>query len=109
MVGMTKKDLINARSNSINVKEHLDKALEITGACVIEKAEVDEMGEIIAVSKVGYLKTNVGIFGFTSATLIECISDVEDMLTDEPETAIPFHFVARQSKNGRTFYTLNLD
>lgn len=109
MVGMTKKDLINAKSNSIDVKSHLDEVLEITGASITEKAECDEMGEIIAVTKVGYLKTNVGIFGFTSATLIECISDIEDMLTDEPETAIPFKFVARESKNGRTFYTINLE
>ena len=98
---MTKKDLFNARNASLNIKDYIGEPLTVTGMAID-----DDNGKPI-----GYLVAEgVGVFGVTSTTLIEAITNLIDLLANEDEGAEPtiatIH--SNTSKGGKEFYTMTI-
>lgn len=98
--GMTKKDLFNAKSSALNIKDYLDTELTITGCAVAVDDDKD----------VGYFVIeDIGVVGVTSATLIDSIGDLIDYMVDSGEnSSVVAKVTAHTSKAGKEFYTLSL-
>lgn len=98
---MTKKDIFNARNASMNIKDYIGEPLTVTGLA-IDDDEGKPIGYIVA--------DGVGVFGVTSTTLIEAISNLIDLLANEDENAEPtiatIH--SNTSKGGKEFYTMTI-
>jgi len=98
---MSKKDLFNARNASLNIKDYIGEPLTVTGLAID-----DDAGKPI-----GYIVADgVGVFGVTSTTLIEAITNLIDLLSEEDENAEPtvatIH--SNTSKGGKEFYTMTI-
>lgn len=108
-VNMTKKDLINAKSSSVNVKEAIANNWEliVSGVAVIANAGTSKSGEPC---DIGYIATDKGVFGFTSDVLLKSMTDLADYLTDTLDTGdiVKIKFNSRTSKSGSEFYTLTI-
>lgn len=98
---MTKKDLFNAKNASLNIKDYIGETLTVTG-CATSEDEGKPIGYIVA--------DGIGVFGVTSATLIEGINDLCDFLTDvdADEATVDIIVKANESKSGKTFYTMQI-
>lgn len=98
---MTKKDIFNARNASMNIKDYIGEPLTVTGLA-IDDDEGKPIGYIVA--------DGVGVFGVTSTTLIEAITNLIDLLANEDENAEPtiatIH--SNTSKGGKEFYTMTI-
>ena len=98
---MTKKDIFNARNASMNIKDYIGEPLTVTGLA-IDEDEGKPIGYIVA--------DGVGVFGVTSGTLIEAITNLIDLLANEDENAEPtiatIH--SNTSKGGKEFYTMTI-
>ena len=98
---MTKKDLFNARNASMNIKDYIGEPLTVTGLA-IDEDDGKPIGYIVA--------DGVGVFGVTSGTLIEAITNLIDLLANEDENAEPtiatIH--SNTSKGGKEFYTMTI-
>lgn len=98
---MTKKDVFNARNASMNIKDYIGEPLTVTGLA-IDEDDGKPIGYIVA--------DGVGVFGVTSGTLIEAITNLIDLLADEDENAEPtiatIH--SNTSKGGKEFYTMTI-
>lgn len=98
---MTKKDIFNARNASMNIKDYIGEPLTVTGLA-IDEDDGKPIGYIVA--------DGVGVFGVTSGTLIEAITNLIDLLANEDEGAEPtiatIH--ANTSKGGKEFYTMTI-
>ena len=98
---MTKKDIFNARNASMNIKYYIDEPLTVTGLA-IDEDDGKPIGYIVA--------DGVGVFGVTSTTLIEAITNLIDLLANEEENAEPtiatIH--SNTSKGGKEFYTMTI-
>ena len=98
---MTKKDIFNARNASMNIKDHIGEPLTVTGLA-IDEDDGKPIGYIVA--------DGVGVFGVTSGTLIEAITNLIDLLANEDEGAEPtiatIH--SNTSKGGKEFYTMTI-
>ena len=97
---MTKKDIFNARNASMNIKDYIGEPLTVTGLAIDE-----DDGKPI-----GYIVANgVGVFGVTSGTLIEAITNLIDLLSDDDSnepTIATIH--SNTSKSGKEFYTMTI-
>ena len=98
---MTKKDLFNARNASLNIKDYIGEPLTVTGLAIDEDAG----------KPIGYIVADgVGVFGVTSTTLIEAITNLIDLLANEDEgaesTIATIH--SNTSKSGKEFYTMTI-
>lgn len=98
---MTKKDIFNARNASMNIKDYIGEPLTVTGLA-IDEDDGKPIGYIVA--------DGVGVFGVTSGTLIEAITNLIDLLANEDEDAEPtiatIH--SNTSKGGKEFYTMTI-
>lgn len=98
---MTKKDIFNARNASMNIKDYIGEPLTVTGLA-IDEDDGKPIGYIVA--------DGVGVFGVTSGTLIEAITNLIDLLANEDENAEPtiatIH--SNTSKGGKEFYTMTI-
>ena len=98
---MTKKDIFNARNASMNIKDYIGEPLTVTGLA-IDEDDGKPIGYIVA--------DGVGVFGVTSGTLIEAITNLIDLLANEDEGAEPtiatIH--SNTSKGGKEFYTMTI-
>lgn len=95
---MTKKDLFNAKNASLNIKDYIGETLTVTG-CATTEDEGKPIGYIVA--------DGIGVFGVTSATLIEAIDDLVDFFADGV-TSVDVIVKANESKGGKTFYTMQI-
>lgn len=98
---MTKKDIFNARHSSMNIKDYIGEPLTVTGLA-IDEDNGKPIGYIVA--------DGVGVFGVTSTTLIEAITNLIDLLADEDENAEPTIVTihSNTSKSGKEFYTMTI-
>ena len=104
-VGMTTKDLLNAKSSSVQLKGAPPR-FEATGFAISE--DVDrETGEL---REVGYIASAEGtVYGTISATAIQAISGIIDAVTDgDFELPVEVGVSIRKSNAGRDFITLNV-
>ena len=95
---MTKKDLFNAKNASLNIKDYIGETLTVTG-CATSEDEGKPIGYIVA--------DGIGVFGVTSATLIEGIEDLCSFF-DEDTATVDIIVKANESKGGKTFYTMQI-
>lgn len=97
--GFNAIDKLNMISVPRDIKK-LDHPITITGAIIYDTVDTST-GEV---KPIGAVKTTDGdIYGFTSATLIECNDMIIDVFTDGA-TEITLQPVSSQSKSDRTFY-----
>ena len=97
---MTKKDIFNARNASMNIKDYIGEPLTVTGLA-IDEDDGKPIGYIVA--------DGVGVFGVTSGTLIEAITNLIDLLADDESgepTIVTIH--SNTSKSGKEFYTMTI-
>lgn len=97
---MTKKDIFNARNASMNIKDYIGEPLTVTGLA-IDEDDGKPIGYIVA--------DGIGVFGVTSNTLIEAITNLIDLLKDDEDgepTIATIH--ANTSKGGKEFYTMTI-
>lgn len=99
---LTKKDLFNARSASLKLSDETAK-INVTG-CAIAK-DADEDGKM---RDVGYIFSGTKVYGTVSATAIEGISMLIDMIEDG-ETDIRVTVLKRSSAAGREFISLTIE
>ena len=108
-VNVSKKDIFNAKSGSILVKDVLDEQLIATGAFIAKDEGVRKgSGEVC---DIGYIVTDKGVVGFSSDVALKAMPDFIDYLTDEcasPDFAgVPISFDEHDGKSGK-FYTFSL-
>lgn len=100
-VGFNRVDMINVVSCAQDVKLTKDQTIGIIGVHVYEAVD-HETGEL---KKVGAIKIEDGtIFGFTSATLIECAERIADVLKEDDVNVVHVKTISRQSNQKRDFY-----
>lgn len=102
-------DKMNVLVSAQDIKKLKDTNLTITGVFVYNTPD-KETGEA---KTVGAVKTPDGtIYGFTSATLIECALMLASAFNDDEYSSIEIQVISGQSKADRTFYqfkVLNLN
>lgn len=102
-------DKMNVLVSAQDIKKLKDTNLTITGVFVYNTPD-KETGEA---KMVGAVKTPDGtIYGFTSATLIECALMLASAFNDDEYSSIEIQVISGQSKSDRTFYqfkVLNLN
>lgn len=97
--GFNAIDKLNMISVPRDIKK-LDHPITITGAIIYDTVDTST-GEV---KPIGAVKTTDGdIYGFTSATLIECTDMIIDVFADGA-TEITLKPISSQSKSDRTFY-----
>lgn len=104
-VGMTTKDLLNAKSSSVQLKDAPPR-FEATGFAISEDVN-RETGEL---REVGYIASADGVvYGTISATAMQAISGIIDAVTDgDFELPVEVGVSIRKSNAGRDFITLNV-
>lgn len=98
-------DRMNVLTSAKNIKTMIDTPINIVGVLIYDSTD-KATGEF---RTVGAVKTADGdIYGFTSATLIECATMINSAFEDGAKvvTAIP---IIGQSKAGRTFYQFKVN
>lgn len=104
VVNFTIEDKMNALTSAEDVKNTAGQSLEITGIMTYDTID-KATGEV---KSVGAIKTTDGnIYGFTSATLIECTEMMCDAFKDGAKS-ITVETVSKQSNNKRTFYQFRI-
>ena len=97
-----KMELFNAKSSSIALQTVSD-TLTVTGAAIADETNT-ESGEI---SEVGYIfDKNGNVYGTISATVIDMLLDLIDLLDEVDE--LPINVVHRTAKSGREFISLQI-
>lgn len=100
-VGFNRIDLLNVTVSANDIKELTEQEITIIGVLVYTTPD-KETGEV---KTVGAVKVEDGtIYGFTSATLLECSSMMVEVLSESDVTAIKCKVTAKESKSKRTFY-----
>ncbi len=93
-------DRMNVLTSAQDIKQVTDTALDVVGVLIYDSTD-KATGEY---KQVGAIKTSDGtIYGFTSATLIECATMLNAAFEDGA-TAIAVTPITGTSKAGRTFY-----
>lgn len=96
---ISKKDLFNAKNSS----KVLEDGLMLKVLAVATMSEVDKDGKDI---EVGVLKTEDGIYSTISATVINSLDMLSDIIADDGEVDVAVR--VGQSKSGRDFYMLEI-
>lgn len=103
-VNFTIVDRMNALTNAEDIKNTAGQTLDIIGIMTYETVD-KATGEV---KSVGAVKTSDGaIYGFTSATLIECAEMMCDAFSDGANV-ITVETITKQSNNKRTFYQFRI-
>lgn len=108
-VNVSKKDIFNAKSGSISVKDVLGEQLIATGAFIAADEGVRKgSGEVC---DIGYIVTDKGVVGFSSDVALKSMPDFIDYLKDEsvnPDfSGVHISFDEHEGKAGK-FYTFSL-
>ena len=97
-------DRMNALTNAEDIKNTAGQTLDIVG--IMTYTTVDKAtGEMKSVGAVKIAQGN--IYGFTSATLIECAEMMCDAFADGAKS-ITVETITKQSNNKRTFYQFKI-
>lgn len=100
----SKKDAINAGNAMGVMKDYTGETLAMTGFVIYEDTKDD--GTVQVVTSV---KTPNGFIGSTSANVRSTVEMIaEEYSPEEIKAGIPFTIRSSESKNGRTFLTLEL-
>jgi hypothetical protein len=104
-INFTVIDSMNVLTSAEDIKNKVDEEIKIVGILIYETVD-KSTGEI---KTVGAVKTDDDIiYGFTSATMIECAEMMASAFTDSNAksiTVIPF---TKKSNNKRTFYQFKI-
>ena len=104
-VNFTVIDSMNTLTSAEDIKNKVDSEIKVIGIMVYDTVD-KSTGEV---KTVGAIKADDGtIYGFTSATMIECAEMMAGAFTDSNAksiTVIPF---TKQSNNKRTFYQFKI-
>ena len=104
-VNFTVIDSMNTLTSAEDIKNKVDAEIKVVGIMVYDTVD-KSTGEV---KTVGAIKADDGtIYGFTSATMIECAEMMAGAFTDSNAksiTVIPF---TKQSNNKRTFYQFKI-
>lgn len=108
-VNVTKKDIFNAKSGSISVKDIIGEELIATGAFIAKDEGVRKgSGEVC---DIGYIVTDKGVVGFSSDVALKSLPDFIDYIKDECANedfaGVPISFDEHDGKAGK-FYTFSL-
>ena len=96
---MTKKDLFNARNSSKQLEDGL--MLKVLDTAVMQ--DTDKDGKTV---DVGVLKTEDGIYSTISATVINSLDMLSDIIADDGEVDVAVR--VGTSKLGRDFFMLEI-
>ena len=96
---LTKKDLFNAKNSS----KQLEDGLMLKVLAVATMQDTDKDGDII---EVGVLKTEDGIYSTISATVINSLDLLSDIIADDGEVDVAVR--VGTSKSGRDFFMLEI-
>ena len=96
---LTKKDLFNAKNSS----KQLEDGLMLKVLAVATMQDTDKDGDII---EVGVLKTEDGIYSTISATVINSLDMLSDIIADDGEVDVAVR--VGTSKSGRNFLMLEI-
>lgn len=100
MIGFEKKDMMNAKSASIALKDIAGETIEING--IVTGDIVDNEGEK---RNAMYLKgTDGSYYCSISATCMRLTDDIESII--EEEGSVKVKVVGRKAKSGRDFISL---
>ena len=101
---VTKKDIFNAKTASISVKDVLNETLTATGCFVAVNEGIRKgTGETC---DIGYISTNRGVIGFSSEVAISAIEAFSEYLADVNEP-VEIKFTEHAGKNGN-YYTFEI-
>lgn len=108
-VGMSKKDIFNAKNASKDVKDAINagQVLKVTGCAIVENGATDRQG---APCDVGYIATNDGVFGFISNIMIASLPDFAEILAENLEAGedTEIRFYAGTTKSGSEYYNFEI-
>lgn len=97
-----KKEIFNAKSAS-QALQTVSETLTVVGAAIADSTD-KENGEI---SEIGYIFTDTGmVYGTISATVIDVLPDLIDLLNDVGEMKV--EVIHRKSNSGRDFISLQI-
>ena len=96
---LTKKDLFNAKNSS----KQLEDGLMLKVLAVATMEDTDKDGDAI---EVGVLKTEDGIYSTISATVINSLDMLSDIIADDGEVDVAVRVGV--SKSGRDFFMLEI-
>ena len=96
---LTKKDLFNAKNSS----KQLEDGLMLKVLAVSTMQDIDKDGDTI---EVGVLKTEDGIYSTISATVINSLDMLSDIIADDGEVDVAVR--VGTSKSGRDFFMLEI-
>ena len=96
---LTKKDLFNAKNSS----KQLEDGLMLKVLAVATMEDTDKDGDAI---EVGVLKTEDGIYSTISATVINSLDMLSDIIADDGEVDVAVR--VGTSKSGRDFFMLEI-
>lgn len=100
-IGMTAKDLINAQTSSIPLKQVSGEVIIATGLCVDYDTEYDRA--------ISYIVSEDGsVYGSISETASKAISSIIDYMTESNETQVELSIEMRKANSGREFITVRI-
>ena len=106
-VNMSKKDIFNAKSGSISIKTaEASEWHTVSGCAVVENGGLDRDKKPC---DIGYIATDIGVFGFSSKVCLDHMEELADILTDclNDGEEVKVRFVKGKSTNGE-FYSIQI-
>lgn len=97
------KDRFNIKAGAKALKEAVGEKLEVTKACIGE--DTDKDGNPV---KAGAIITDKGAYTTISATAVDLIADLIDMI-DEGEEKLIVMVESRKSNNDRDYLVLSIE
>lgn len=101
MAELTKKEIFNAKSNSVSLKDMVGETIKITGACALH-TEDEKMIMLMAGEHNGV----VGYFCTTSENIIKMINELLGIIEDDGFAECVVR--QRKSRNNRDFLSLEI-
>lgn len=106
-VNMSKKDIFNAKSGSISIKTaEASEWHTVSGCAVVENGGLDRDKKPC---DIGYIATDIGVFGFSSKVCLDHMDELADILSDclNDGEEVKVRFVKGKSTNGE-FYSIQI-
>lgn len=107
----TKKDLFNAKNNSIKAEDLTGEILKLVSAGtysdIVKREDSEQMETLYGVVAMREDNTTVYIAS-PSPTFVQAMSDMVDYATDIAPEDVFFTIVKKKSNNGRQFLSLEL-
>lgn len=106
-VNMSKKDIFNAKSGSISIKTaEASDWHTVSGCAVVENGGLDRDKKPC---DIGYIATDIGVFGFSSKVCLDHMEELADILSDclSDGEEVKVRFVKGKSTNGE-FYSIQI-